>query len=277
MTRLQRILYRHTSRRKAIAASVAAALAICALPTTAVAKPTILLSGSTSMYPMIVPLAQSYSANAKFKVLQGGSDIGIADVARGRVTIGLSSRDPQPSDPGGLAFTKVARDGVCLVTNPSNPVGNLSQAQVQQIFSGRIRSWSQIPGARVSGPIDLIVRTAASGTQDAFKNIFLGQDINVAGSAAQKPSNGLVQQAVRSNKNAIGYVSFDFSRGLWAVPYMGVGCTLRAAKSGAYPGTRNFWMVTRGKPGGAAKSFIDYVKTSSTARRIIATDWVPLR
>jgi phosphate transport system substrate-binding protein len=264
--------------------AVVAALALSAsLATAATASAvTITLSGSTSVAPLATQLANAfvkqpkYKGKVKFLILQGGSDIGITDVSRGRVTLGMSSRDPKPADPGGIVFNKVARDAVCIVTNPSNPLAALSQTQIQDIFSGRVRSWSQVPGARASGPIDLVVRTAASGTQDAFQNIFMGQTLRVAGSATTKASNGLQAQTIKSDPNAIGYVSFDFVSGLFAVPYQGVPCTLRNAKSGQYGGVRNFYMVSRGRAKGVAAAFINFAR-SSAAAGIVSSHWVPLR
>jgi len=253
---------------------------LAAAPAAAQAKSTITLSGSTSVAPLATKLAKAYvkakPGSAKFKILQGGSDIGIADVSHGRVTLGMSSRDPLPADPGGLVFNRIARDGICVATNPANPLANISQAQVQAIFSGSVRSWREVPGAGLTGPIDLIVRSPASGTQDAFQNIFLGQNTRVAGSASQKASNGLVQQAIRSDKNAIGYVDFNFTAGLHTIPYKGVACNLRNAKSGQYGGVRNFWLVSRGKPSGAAAAWVKWIRSRS-ARKIIAQNWVPLK
>jgi phosphate transport system substrate-binding protein len=264
---------------------LAAALGLVAcLPATAFAqKTTISMSGSTSVQPLAAQLASAYlkqpgiKGKVGFRLSAGGSDIGINDVARGRVTIGNSSRDPQPADPGGLVFNKIARDAICLVTHPSNPISNVSQETIQAIFSGRVRSWSQVPGAEATGPIDLVVRTAASGTQDAFQNIFMGPSLRVTPSASVKSSNGLQAQAIRSNPNSIGYASFNFVEGLHAVPYQGVSCSLRNAKSGQYLGARNFWMVTRGQARGAAKAWIRWIRTSGRARAIINTNWVALR
>jgi phosphate transport system substrate-binding protein len=252
---------------------------VAAVPAVAAAKPTITMSGSTSIAPLAAKLARAYIGSCRhcvqFKLLQGGSDVGIADVARGRVTIGNSSRDPKPGDPGGLVFNKISRDGICLVTNSGNRVPNLSQEQVQSIFSGQTRDWGSIPGATTGGGIDLFVRTAASGTQDAFQKIFMNP-FKVSNTASQKASNGLVQQAVSSDKSGIGYVSLAFAGGLNPVSYKGVACNLRNAKSGQYGGLRNFWMVTRGPATGAAKKWIKWIQNSSAANRIIATEWVPL-
>jgi phosphate transport system substrate-binding protein len=262
---------------------VALTAALVAILAPAASAATITMSGSTSIAPLTTRLAKAfvnqprYRGKVKFVILQGGSDIGITDVSRGRVTLGMSSRDPKPADPGGIVFNKVARDAVCVVTHPSNRISSLSQQQVQDVFSGRIRSWSQVPGAGAGGPIDLVVRTAASGTQDAFQFIYMGAALRVAGSATTKSSNGLQAQTIKSNPNAIGYASFNFVRGLHTVPYQGVPCTLRNAKSGQYAGSRNFYLVSRGAPRGLSKAFINFARNSRAAQRIVASNWVPLR
>jgi phosphate transport system substrate-binding protein len=267
-------------RVRTVITALTVALLTLSAAASAEAKQTITLSGSTSVAPLASKLAKGYlkakPGAAKFKILQGGSDIGVSDVAHGRVSLGMSSRDPLPGDPGGLVFNRIARDGICIATNPANPLSNISQDQVQAIFSGKVRSWSDVPGAKLTGTIDLFVRSAASGTQDAFQNIFMGQDLRVTPSASQKASNGLVQQSIRSDKNGIGYVDFNFTSGIHTIPYKGIACNLRNAKSGQYGGLRNFWLVSRGKATGAAAKWIKWIR-SSKARKIIAKNWVPLK
>jgi phosphate transport system substrate-binding protein len=270
-----------TTRLRRLGAAAAAAGALAAVvPAMAQATPVITLSGSTSVAPLATLLAKSYvkshPGKVKFKLAQGGSDVGVADVAAGRVTIGMSSRDPKSSDPGGIFFNKVARDAICLVTNPKNTLANLSQSTIQAIFSGDIRDWGQVPGATATGTIDLVGRTAASGTQDAFQKIFMGSK-TITSSIAAKASNGLVQQAVQSDPNAIGYVSLDFVDKTNIAGYNGVACNLRNAKSGEYGGVRNFWMVTRGRATGVVSSFISWVQNSAKAQAIVGKHWVPLK
>jgi phosphate transport system substrate-binding protein len=190
------------------------------------------------------------------------------------VTIGNSSRDPQASDPGGIVFNRVARDAICIVTHRTNTIGNLSQDQIKAIFSGQVRDWSQVPGATVSGSININVRTAASGTHDAFQKLFLGS-AKESITASQRGSNGLVQQAVSSDPQGIGYVSLAFTAHTNQVAYKGVACSLRNAKAGQYEGTRNFYMVTRGNPVGAAAKWIKWILRSTAAHKIVSTEWVP--
>src|SRR5450755_4060168 len=215
-------------RALALAAVSAAVLPAAALPATAAAKPTITLSGSTTVAPLAALLIKKYlrvcNHCAKFKLLQGGSNIGVSDVAHGRVSIGDSSRDPQSTDPGGLVFHPIARDAICLITNNANTIANLSQTDVQTIFDGGARSWTQVNGAAITGTIDLYTRNAASGTHDAFAKLIMGSH-GVASFAAQYSSNGLVEQSVARDPHGIGYVSLHFANDVHPVAYEGVACT----------------------------------------------------
>ncbi len=268
-------------RNRLTAAGFVAALSMAVVPAGAsAAAAKITISGSTSVAPLTAKLIPAYlkgsgKGKASFTLYQGGSDIGVADVASGRVVLGESSRDPKASDPNGLQWTKIARDAICLITNPSNPVSNLTSDDVKAIFSGTKTSWSGIAGATATGSINVVVRTAASGTQDAFQKLFMGSSV-VSSSAAQKASNGLIQQTVASDPNAIGYVSEAFTSGTNVSKYKSVACTLKNAKTNAYGGVRNFWYITRGAPTVATADYINWVRNNATAKAIIAAGWVPL-
>jgi phosphate transport system substrate-binding protein len=266
---------------RSLTVSLLAALALASVPAMAQGR-ALLIDGSTSVFPLMNQLAAAYhkaTHQPTPKVGQGTSGVGISDVASGRADIGDVSRDPiVPGDPRGLEFTKIARDGVCVITNPGNHLSNLNQQLVQQIFTGQVRNWSEIPGSTVTGPIDLFQRVASSGTQDAFQNIFLGEGLKISPSASAEESNGTMRQAVIGDKGAIGFASFAFTPGTNAVSYQGIPCTLRNAKSGQYQGVRNFWMVTKGKPKGAAAKFISWVVKphNKTVQKIVGSQWIPI-
>ncbi len=264
-------------------AVIAALSLFAAVPAAAQAKTKkiITISGSTSVFPLETQLARAWIKTKKgkkygFRILQGGSNVGISDVSRGRVSIGASSRDPAAGDPGGLVFTKIARDAICMITNNGNPLGNITSATIKNIFVGpTFTNWTQVPGAPISGSIDPIGRAPTSGTHDAFRNIFLG-GTNQGSFVAAKASNGLVQQGVQSDPRGIGYVSLAFTSGVHVIQYNGVDCTLRNAASFQYGGVRSFYFVTRGAPVGGVKKFIGWVLGNKKANNIIGSDWVPL-
>jgi phosphate transport system substrate-binding protein len=255
-----------------------------AFPAGASAK-RLIIDGSTSMLPLVEKLAlayhKAYPRIAAPKVGGGQTAVGIDDAAAGRVDIGDASRDPIPGvDPKGLVFSKIARDGICVITNSANPLPNISQETVQEIFTGSIRDWSKVPGSTLTGSIDLFDRDNASGTQDAFQNIFLGETLRISPSATQESSEGLEVNAVAADASAIGFVSFaaTINGGVHTVDYEGVPCTLPNAKSGQYGGVRNFWMVTKGRPKGEAAKFIDWITKpgNATVRKIVSSEWIAI-
>jgi phosphate transport system substrate-binding protein len=261
---------------------IAAILAlILAVPAGAAAR-RLIIGGSTSVLPLMQKLAAAYHKayrNVPAPRVSGGqSDIGISGAANGSLDIGDSSRDPIVGvDPSGLVFTKIARDGVCIITSSKNPVSDLSQQEVEGIFTGKLHDWSEVHNARMSGPIDLFQRTSASGTEDAFQHIFLGEYLKISPSAVAEASNGLEQLHVEKDPRAIGFVSFAYTGGVHPVPYQGVACNLRNARSGQYQGVRNFWMVTKGAPKGEARKFIKWVTSGNrTTKKIINSSWIAI-
>ena len=259
------------------------ALALLA-PASALASKRLLIDGSTSMLPLVQKLAAAYHHTfpriPEPKVGGGQSDIGINDVNAGRVDIADVSRNPLPSDPEHLVFSKVARDGVCIITNESNPVPDLNEELVKAIFTGDVSDWSQVPGAAITGPIDLFDRESVSGTQDAFQQIFLGEENKISPSATAESSEGREVNAVAAQKSAIGFVSFaaTINGGVHTIPYNNVPCTLANAKSGQYGGVRNFWMVTKKAPTGEAAKFIDWVTKAhnTTVEKIVSSEWISI-
>jgi phosphate transport system substrate-binding protein len=270
----------HRIRR--IAASLAAVTLIgSAVPAIASATSVITISGATASYPLVSLLAHKYSKlvhnKVAFRVSQGGSTVGISDVAAGRVTIGDLSRDPLPSDPAGLDFYPIAQYAICVVTNKSNPLSSLTEAQDQAIFTGKYTQWSQVPGAGVSGPIEVISRTSTAGVLTNFKSLFLANKSILKG-ATEESSEGLLEQQVANDPGAIGFLSnYRADQGtVNPVGFNGVGCTLANAASGQYPQLARFYEVTKGPATGAAAKFIAWIDTSAAAKKIISSEWIPI-
>jgi phosphate transport system substrate-binding protein len=271
----------HSIRRICVTLSVAGLLAVAA-PAAASATSLVTISGATASYPLVSLLAQKYVKThpnkIKFKIAQGGAQIGINDVAAGRVTIADVSRDPLPNDPGGLVFNPIAKYAICVVTNKANTLSNLTASQVVSIFTRKYTTWSQVPGAAASGPIDLISRTSVAGVLTSFQTLLL-EGKKVSSIASEEASEGLLKQQVKNDPNSIGFVS-NYQAGLGGVnvvSYNGVACNEANALSGQYAGVARFWEVTKGKPTGAAAAFIGWVDSSPAARKIISTQWIPIR
>jgi phosphate transport system substrate-binding protein len=269
----------HRSRR--VAALVAATLTLSiAVPSIALATSTLSISGATASFPLVSLLVQKYeklNKKVKIKISQGGTQVGINNVAAGRDSIADVSRDPLPTDPAGLDFYPVAKYYLCVVTNSNNKLANLTQAQDEAIFTGKTREWSKVPGATATGPIDLISRNSTAGTLSNFTTLLIGGK-KVSALASEESSEGLQRQAIEKDPNSIGFLSGYFaSQGVNDVAYNGVGCTLANATAGSYAGVARFYEVTKGKATGAASALIGWIENSAAAQKIISTQWISLK
>lgn len=268
----------HRIRRLSAAVGVAGVLGVAA-PAGASAVSTITMSGATASYPLVSQLAQKYvkthSKKVKFKIAQGGAQVGINDVAAGRVTIANVSRDPLATDPAGLVFYPIAKYAICVITNKSNSLTNLTQSQVTSIFTGKIRNWSQVPGATASGTIDLISRTSTAGVLSSFQTLLL-EGKKVSSIASEQSTEGLLKQAVQNDPNGIGFISnYQVELGgVNDVAFNGVACNKANAISGQYAGVARFYEVTRGRAAGAAAKFISWIKSNPAATKIINSQWI---
>ena len=266
-------------RRRRLTAVLVVTAALVAVPV-AYAATTISMSGATASFPLLELLAAKYHqlhGKVNFKIAQGGATVGIADAAAGRVSIGNSSRAPQTGDPAGLYFYPIAKYFVCIVTNSGNRLPNLTAAQAQQIFTGKVRSWSQVSGATATGPIDVYSRTSVAGVLTTFQNTLLAGS-KVGSFATQEASEGLMQNAVKKDSSGIGFLSdyFALAKGLNPVAYAGTACSVANVVSGTYPGLSDFYEVTKGAAKGQNQAFIYWIQSSATAKKIIESNWIPL-
>ncbi len=269
-------------RRISLALAVAGVLGVAA-PAAASAVSVITISGATASYPLVALLAQKYVKlyphKFKFKIAQGGSQVGINDVAAGRVSIADVSREAEIGiDPPHLDFYPIAKYGICVITNKANTLSNLTQAQVTSIFTGKTRNWGQVPGATASGTIDLISRTSVAGVLTSFQSLML-EGKKVSSVATEESSEGLLKQQVENDPNAVGFVSnyqVDLG-GVNSVGFKGVACNRASVASGQYEGVARFNEVTKGPATGAVGGFIHWIEVSAPARKIISTQWVPIK
>ncbi|HYB24242.1 MAG TPA: substrate-binding domain-containing protein, partial [Solirubrobacteraceae bacterium] len=264
-----------------IAALAVAGVLGVAAPAVAGASTTVTISGATSSYPLVSLLAAKYVKlhphKLRFKITQGGTTVGLNDVKAGSVTIADVAQEPTSAD-AGLDFYPIAKYAICVVTNKSNPVTNLTEAQVSSIFTGKTTSWSSaLGGATATGPIDVFTRTSVAGVLTSFKSLLL-EGKSVVKSATEEATEGLMRQAVESTPSGIGFLSnYQANKGgLNVASINGVACNQTTAASGQYPGVSVFFEVTKGPATGAAAAFIHWIDSSAAARKIIASQWVPL-
>lgn len=207
----------------------------------------ILLVGSTSMETLVSALAEGYMESRQDVTVGcefAGSSVGIEAVLDGTADIGNSSRNLKDEEKaGGVVENVVAVDGIVVCVDPANTVTNLTGRQLADIYTGRVRNWSQVGGRDV--PIVVIGREAGSGTRDAFEEILGIKE--ACAYANELDSSGAVMARVASTPGAVGYVSLDVIDGsVAALQVDGAAPTPENIRAGSYYLCRPFVMATRG-------------------------------
>ncbi len=108
----------------------------------------VVVSGSSSVSPVIEKLIESYKAenpDAKIELQTSDSTTGIANAISGTCDIGLASRSLKSTELSkGVKEITIAMDGIAVIVNNSNPVSDLTKNQVEQIFNGETTKWNEI-------------------------------------------------------------------------------------------------------------------------------------
>ncbi len=220
---------------------------------------TITIAGSTSVQPFAEKWAEVYHGKhptVQVNVQGGGSTAGVKAAQAGAAQIGTVSRDLKPEENDVKPIT-VARDGIAIIVNPANAVGDLTLDQVKEIFSGKVKSWKELGGA--DKPINVITREEGSGTRGAFEELVMKKE-KIATSALVQDSTGSVRQMVHDDAAAIGYISLgQVNAEVKSLKLGGVEASEANVVAGKYPVVRPFLFVAKGDPTGAAKEFVDFV------------------
>jgi len=217
------------------------------------------VAGSTSVEPFAELLAEEYMLKhpeSHIYVQGGGSTAGIEAVKSHAAHIGMSSRSLM-SDEQNLYAVTIAKDAIAVIVHPENPITDLSLVQIRQVFTGKIRNWSEVGGRH--RPIVLVTREEGSGTREAFQKMVMEkEEINLE--ALVQDSNGAIRQVVGNDPNAIGFISLGLvNKTVKALMIAGVEPNLRNIVQGHYRLVRPFLFVFNSKPEGEANLFLEFV------------------
>jgi phosphate transport system substrate-binding protein len=235
--------------------------------------------GSDTLVNLALAWAEAYMRahpEVSISVTGGGSGTGIAAMINGTVSIANASREMKPEEiqaakANGISPVEfvVARDAIAVVVNPSNPVQHLTIQQISNIYTGRIKNWTEVGGE--DRPIVMLSRESNSGTY-----VYFLENVIRMGNGKSKllfspdtllmPSSEGISSEIRQNPNAIGYDGLGYVTGDQKViavsknengPF--VVPSARTVKDGSYPIARPLYVYTAGQPAGQIKDYIEWV------------------
>ena len=254
-----------------------AMLALGALLTGSALAEKVVIAGSDTLGAKMVPqLKEGFVAagnDIDFEIAAEGSSQAFTTLLAGTADIGMSSRGAKDSEKNSftakgqkLVEHVAAWDMIGVVVNEKNGVRNLTLKQIEGIFTGDIKDWSEVGGK--AGKISAYTRNTSSGTYKTFQGLAMAK--RDYGSNTQKMAgNEQIATEVAGNVNGIGYVGLAYTgkEGLKTVKVDGVSAKPR--NKAEYPLSRKLYYYTIGEPTGASKKFLDWAIKSDPAKEIV--------
>ena len=266
-------------------------LAASALTAISAQAATITMKGSDTLVILAQKWAEKYMQehpDTKIQVTGGGSGTGFAALVNQTTDLANASRKIKPKEVAEAvkAFRKrpteykVALDGLSVYVHESNPIEELSLEQLKNIFTGKVRNWSELGGP--NRPITIYSRENSSGTYEFFKeNVLEGSDF--AASAQAMPGTAALLQAVGKDPKGIGYGGAAYGEGAKHLKIKktasskAIEPTEENIMTGTYPIWRHLYIyVNPALDQGAVADYLSWIRSDAGQALVKDVGYFPL-
>ena len=153
-----------------------------------------------------------------------------------------------------LEYYPIGKDALVFIVNSANEVESLDEAQIQDIYQGRITNWDSITG--VDSLIEAFQRPELSGSQALMKKLVMRErEMALPPAEYYSPPrmSDLIEVLTEYNNsgNAIGYSVYYYAKNMYAkdglkfIGVNGVQPSNETIKDGTYPYVNEFYAVIR--------------------------------
>jgi len=233
---------------------------------------TIHYEGSSTIGKFISDASKVYRIVTFEKNVDTESLGGLQCAKWGSCELGGMANTLADEDRKGIQAYLIGYDAIAVIVNQRNPIKNLSQKQLQDVFTGRISNWSQLGGENI--PLSVYTVQDASATRHVFKRKILG-DKDYAGTEMVSPDRRILSK-VSHDWGGIGQLSFAFlenQKGVKAVDIDGQQATVKNPK---YPVSRPLYLLTHGEPSSKIKNFLDWT-LSQQGQKVLTKKFVGIK
>lgn len=246
----------------------------------------ITLDGSSGMLPLAKALSSAYQQRFSDPQVEIGKGLGTGErlqaLAEGKIQIALASHGIKPEDvqKGDLKIIEVAKGAIVFAVNSGVPITNITESQVCDAYTGKIRSWQPLGGS--DNPVAVFTRPPTEVDPEVIRaKVGCFKELKEVETAKVMARGGDMAKGLADTPYALGMTSMtvvEQSGGkVKALTLNGIAPTVENVRSGRYFLTRDFLFVIKGEPTPSVKRFLDFVLSPEGDRVIQANGAVPLR
>ena len=221
------------------------------------------------------------------QVTGGGSGTGIAALINGTTDVAESSRPMKPKEIADVKAKQgkdtlelpVAVDGLAVYVHKTNPVNELTLAQLKAIYTGATKNWKEVGGN--DERIILYSRENNSGTYVYFKEHVL-ENADYFPTAQTLPGTAAVINAVAKDRRGIGYGGIAYGEGVKHLRVKkdanspAVEPSMENVLSAQYPISRHLYWYLAGQPTGDLRAFAEWVVSKEGQEVVEKVGYYPL-
>lgn len=246
----------------------------------------VVLDGSTGMIPLARAVGAAYQrqfADARIEIGQGlGTSARLRALIDGKIQVALASHGLAAEElrKNNLRAVNVARGAIVFAVNSSVPIAELTQAQVCDLFSGRVSNWKALNGPDL--PVAVLTRPPTEVDPEVIRaTIACFKNLKEVETARVMARGGDMARGLAETPHAIGMTSMtvvEQSGGkLRAMALDGIAPSADNVKAGRYVLTRDFIFVTKADPEPSVQRFLDFTLSPAGDRVIMDSGAIPLR
>jgi phosphate transport system substrate-binding protein len=178
----------------------------------------------------------------------------ITRVRNGQIDAAILHREPEPQD--GVWISGLAHDPIAVIVHPANPIGDVTLAQLSDLFQGRAFDWTPFGG---SGEVIPVSREAEADSRQIFEERVM-QTRAVTRNAVLKSSAKDVVDFVANTPGAIGYVPLShLDQRVKAIAIEGTTPSPESAANGKYVLSAPLYVIARSEPQGNLREFMAWL------------------
>jgi phosphate transport system substrate-binding protein len=200
-----------------------------------------------------------------------GSDGGVNLAAQQILDLGMASRELTSAEGELVDRVLVGVAGTGLVVHQSNTLKDLTTAQVESIYSGKVSDWSAL-GLSKQLPVIPLVREKGSSARATFENYIYGGKPTYGGGVLEIQGGDQIRQAVAGQPGAIGMVGVTGDEpspsGTRIVTIDGISPTKLALHDGTYKLRRPLYLVyaRNGEQKPGVVQFVAFIRSAEGQR-----------
>ncbi|MBQ1220455.1 MAG: substrate-binding domain-containing protein [Peptococcaceae bacterium] len=185
-----------------------------------------------------------------------------------------------------LEITPLGRDALVFINNEQNPVENLTQQQLIDIYTGNVTNWNEVGGEDLE--IIPYQRVATSGSQSLFMKLLMKDIVPMDAPMELRPAEMgmLIDELARYNNegNALGYSVFYYASYMYQQPGLkmiavdGVQPSDETIADGSYPLLNEYYLVIRADEpeDSPARQLRNWILTDEGRAAIIEAGYIPM-